>query len=243
VSETILITGFEPFGGMACNPTMDIVAALHGGRVDGRQVVGRILPVVYEGHLDRLKSLVDEVDPAVVIGFGLDTDADCIQIETRGVNHADFTLADNAGVMLKDASLEAGGSAYRLSTFPYDDIRAALEDAHIGAKLSSDAGRYLCNATLFHLLALAARRPQPPLCGFIHVPHASEHLAASPSCAGPDARSPDVLSTGKHALDLDVMIDAARIILRETSMVVRRDFAGLRPYDWRDDAAPQIAAR
>lgn len=238
MSETILITGFEPFGGMASNPTMDIVAALHGGRIDGRQIVGRILPVVYEGHRERLKNLMDEVDPAVVIGFGLDVDADGIQIETRGVNQADFNLADNAGVVLKNIGLEAGGPAHRLSTFPVEDIRAALEDAHIGARLSSDAGRYLCNATLFHLLELAARRPQPPLCGFIHVPHASEHLAQEESRRDTAGRP-----AHQRAMELDIMIDAARLILRETSMVIRRDVPGLRPYDWQETAATQLAAR
>jgi len=239
VSETILITGFEPFGGMACNPTMDIVAALHGGRIDGRQIVGRILPVVFEGHRERLKNLMDEVDPAATIGFGLDVEADCIQIETRGENQADFNLADNAGLVLKNAGLETGGPAYRLSTFPIDDIRTALDEAHIGARLSSDAGRYLCNATLFHLLELAARRPQPPLCGFIHVPHASEHLAMGQSRADATRRPAD-----GRAMNLDIMIDAARLILRETSMALRRDLAGLRPYDWQQDgAAPQLAAR
>jgi len=237
VSETILITGFEPFGGMTCNPTMDIVAALHGARSDGRQIVGRILPVVYEGHRERLKNLVDEVDPAVIIGFGLDVGADRIQIETRGVNQADFDLADNAGSVLKNISLEPNGPAYRLSTFPIDDIRAALDEAHIGAKLSSDAGRYLCNATLFHLLELAMRRPQPPLCGFIHVPHASEHLAAEPSRIGAGKHAT------AHAMDLDSMIAAARLVLRETSMALRRDLGGLRPYDWQAGGTPQLAAR
>ncbi|HEX9448665.1 MAG TPA: hypothetical protein VF920_11825, partial [Dongiaceae bacterium] len=81
MSETILITGFEPFGGILGNPTMDIVAALHGSRLDNRQIVGRILPVAHDGHALRLKSLMDEVEPTLVIGFGLDVDAHGIKLE------------------------------------------------------------------------------------------------------------------------------------------------------------------
>jgi pyroglutamyl-peptidase len=212
VSETILITGFEPFGGIAGNPTMDIVAALHGARIDNRQVVGRILPVTYDGHLLRLKMLMDEVEPALVIGFGLDINALGIQVETQAVNRADFTIPDNAGALLKNVTLEAGGPAYRMSTFPVDEIVAALSAVRIKAAPSGDAGRYLCNATLFHLLDLCASKPQRPLCGFVHVPYATEQLAVGQLFT-------EQLAT---AMPLEMMIEAARIVLRQSSLVIRQ---------------------
>jgi pyrrolidone-carboxylate peptidase len=36
--------------------------------------------------------------------------------------------------------------------------------------LSSDAGQYLCNFTLYHALTWAARHDPPPPVGFIHLP-------------------------------------------------------------------------
>jgi len=233
VSETILVTGFEPFGGIVGNPTMDIVAALHGSRIDGRQIVGRIMPVVYDGHRDRLKSLVDEVDPAVVIGFGLDLDAEGIAIETRAANRADFTLPDNAGALIKGVELDAGGPPYRLSTFPVTEICTALAMTQIKARPSNDAGRYLCNATLFHMLALCAKKPLTPLCGFVHVPPSTEQLAAEQDRRTEPART----------MPLATMIQAARLILRETSMAVRRDLAALRPATWHADEPMQMALR
>lgn len=211
MSETILITGFEPFGGIAGNPTMDIVAALHGARIDNRQVVGRILPVTYDGHCLRLKMLMDEVEPALVIGFGLDVGAQAVQIETRSINRADFDIPDNAGAMLKNVTLDTAGPTYRMSTFPVEDILAALAGAQIKAGPSGDAGRYLCNATLFHLLGLCAAKPQRPICGFVHVPYATEQLA----------KMPDSAARG-HAMPTDMMIEAARIVLRQSSRVVRQ---------------------
>lgn len=234
MSETILITGFEPFGGILGNPTMDIVAALHGSRLDGRQIVGRILPVVYEGHRERLRTLMDEVDPVVAIGFGLDAEATGIQIEARAVNQADFNLPDNAGALLRNIALETNGPAQRLASFPVEDICAALSEARLKAAPSTDAGRYLCNATLFHLLELAAKRPQPPLCGFIHVPHASEQLAAE-TAQNPGAK--------RQAMPLAEMIEAARLILRETSIATRRDGAGMRTYPWQEGAVAELALR
>lgn len=214
------MTGFEPFGGIAGNPTMDIVAALHGARIDNRQVVGRIMPVTYDGHRLRLKALLDEVEPALAIGFGLDTAASGIQLETRAVNTADFQIPDNAGALLKDTRLDDAGPDYRISTFPISDISAALSAAQITASQSMDAGRYLCNATLFHLLDLCSLKPLRPICGFVHVPYSVEQLAEMPAASGADK---------ERAMPLEMMIEAARIILRRSSLAARQTIGVTQP--------------
>ena len=213
MSETILITGFEPFGGIVGNPTMDIVAALHGARIDNRQIVGRILPVTYDGHRLRLKTLIDEVEPALVIGFGLDVEADSVQLEMRAVNNADFSIPDNAGAQLRNVALDPAGPGQRFATFPAADISRALSAVQIKVQQSADAGRYLCNATLFHLLELCAAKPQRPLCGFVHVPYSTEQVA--------DMHQP-AIAIKRRAMPLQMMVDAARIILRQTSLGVRQ---------------------
>jgi len=220
VSETILITGFEPFGGIVGNPTMDIVAALHGARIDNRQVVGRIMPVAYDGHRLRLKALMDEVEPALVIGFGLDISARDIQLETRAVNKADFDMPDNTGALLKNVNLDDAGPSHRIATFPISDISTALSAAQIKASQSMDAGRYLCNATLFHLLDLCGLKPLRPLCGFVHVPYATEQLAEMPTASARDK---------EFAMPLEMMIEAARIILRRSSLAAHRTVVPVQP--------------
>lgn len=220
VSETILITGFEPFGGIAGNPTMDIVAALHGARIDNRQIVGRILPVTYDGHRFRLKTLMDEVEPVLAIGFGLDVDADSVQLETKAVNQADFSIPDNAGALLRDVRLDPAGPAHRLATFPVADISEALAAVQIRARQSVDAGRYLCNATLFHLVEFCAAKPQRPPCGFVHVPYSVEQLGQMRRPAAP---------MRQRAMPLEMMIEAARIILRQSSLISRQTLMPAQP--------------
>src|SRR5260221_2890603 len=191
---------------------MDIVAALHGSRLDNRQIVGRILPVAHDGHALRLKSLMDEVEPTLVIGFGLDVDAHGIKLETVAVNKADFDMPDNNGAWLRNVRLEPTGPACRAATYPIDDICAALSTAGIKAGPSSDAGRHLCNATLFHLLGLCASKPHQPICGFVHVPFSLEQLALSPTPPSGAMR---------RAMSLEAMIDAARIVLRQCAQVTQ----------------------
>lgn len=229
MSETILIIGFEPFGGIAGNPTMDIVAALHGARIDSRQVVGRILPVAYDGHRLRLKTLIDEVEPAVIVGFGLDIKANGIQIETKAINEADFEIPDNAGTLLKNVRLDPGGPNHRTATLPLVDIGSALSAIQIEVTQSADAGRYLCNATLYHLLELAAMKPQQPICGFIHVPYSVEQLALM-------RRPAAAIKT--RAMPLEMMIEAARIILRQSSLVARQGMAVGQPLTKQDWSQP-----
>jgi pyroglutamyl-peptidase len=43
--RAVLVTGFEPYGGLGRNPSADIARRLDGRRIGGQSVVGRVLPV------------------------------------------------------------------------------------------------------------------------------------------------------------------------------------------------------
>ncbi len=105
-------------------------------------------------------------------------------------------------------AIESDGPAARASTIPCAEIRTALLEAGIPARLSNSAGSYLCNATLYSALGLceAARIP----CGFIHLPYASEQVA-------------ELLRSGKGpingeslapSLPIEMMEAAAEIVLQ-----------------------------
>jgi pyroglutamyl-peptidase len=168
----ILITGFEPFAGLAYNPSADVAASLDGQEIGGRRVVARLLPVDFARYRAELAALLAETAPALYIGFGLASGEDMIRVERFGVNLADFDIADNAGAKHIGREIEPSGPAARASTLPCAEIRAALLEAGIPARLSNSAGSYLCNATLYSALGLCAMP-----CGFIHLPYASEQVA------------------------------------------------------------------
>ena len=172
---SVLITGFEPFAGLATNPSAEIAVALDGTEIGGRRVVGRLLPVDFARYNAALGALLKEHAPEIYIGFGLATGEDMIRIERFGVNLADFDIPDNAGARHVGQKIEAEGPAARSSTLPCAEIRAALLEAGIPARLSNSAGSYLCNATLYSALGLCAARKTA--CGFIHLPYASEQVA------------------------------------------------------------------
>ncbi|GAB2178405.1 pyroglutamyl-peptidase I [Dongia sp. agr-C8] len=201
----ILITGFAPFAGLDSNPSADIAASLDGREIGGRRIVGRLLPVDFARYQAALEALLRETAPALYVGFGLATGEDMIRLERFGVNLADFEIPDNAGARLTGRKIEAEGPDARAATIPCAEIRAALLDAGIPARLSNSAGSYLCNATLYSALGLCAARGTP--CGLIHLPYASEQVAALLREGSLNGES------AAPSLPIEMMVAAAEIAL------------------------------
>jgi pyroglutamyl-peptidase len=175
--RVVLITGFEPYGGRGRNPAAEIAKALEGQTIEGHRVVGRTLPVSYRGLEDRLAALIEEQNPVVAISLGLWPGEPTIRLERFGVNLADFEIADNDGATLVDEAIEANGPTGRFATLPLRAIEQALLAGGIPVRLSSTAGTFLCNATLYCLMRLIERPSRAAVGGFIHVPYMPEQVA------------------------------------------------------------------
>jgi pyroglutamyl-peptidase len=177
MAETALITGFEPYGGRALNPSAQLALALDGARIGGLRVMGRSWPVAFAGLAERIDAAIDEAQPALVIALGLCPGEAMIRLERFAVNLADFDIADNAGARPRDAAIARDGAVARAATLPLRAIEQALLATGIPARLSTSAGTYLCNATLFTLLGAVERRGWRIPCGFIHLPYLPQQVA------------------------------------------------------------------
>jgi len=175
--RVVLITGFEPYGGRGRNPSAEVAKALEGQTIAGHRVVGRTLPVSYRGLAGRLAALIDEQKPVVVMSLGLWPGEPAIRLERHGLNLADFDIADNDGATLVDAAIEASGATGRFASLPLRAIEQALLAGGIPARLSSTAGTFLCNATLYNLMRIIEERSPAAVGGFIHVPYMPEQVA------------------------------------------------------------------
>lgn len=165
--RTALVTGFEPYGGMAHNPSAEIARRLDGVKIGGVPVVGRLLPVDIAKLDGALKAALAGLDPVAVILLGLAPGEACIRLERVALNLADFPIPDNAGTKTRDQPLERHGEAGRLSRLPLRAIERRLLGMGIPARLSESAGTYLCNAAMYRALGWLPRRVP---CGFIHLP-------------------------------------------------------------------------
>jgi pyroglutamyl-peptidase len=169
--STVLVTGFDPFGGSPVNPSWDAVHALHGRVIDGHEVIGGEIPTVFGASLDRLEALLEEHRPRLVICTGQAAGRAAISLERVAINVNDARIPDNVGARPIDQPIVAGGPAAYFTTLPIKAMLQALLDGGVRAEVSQTAGTFVCNQTFYGLMHLLAQaRWQGVRGGLIHVP-------------------------------------------------------------------------
>jgi len=167
---TILVTGFEPFGGEPVNSSWEGARPLDGWEWRGKRVVARRIPCAYEAALAHLRAAMREVKPSVIIGMGQAAGRGELSIERVAVNLDDSPQPDNEGDVRRDVRvIESAPPAY-LSDLPIAAILDALRAAEIPAAESLSAGAFVCNHFFFGACHARARSRRAIRVGFIHVP-------------------------------------------------------------------------
>lgn len=168
---TVLLTGFKPFAGDTENPTERAVREVASRWNGESRLVAEVLPVEFEGAAVRLRALIDEHSPDVIICTGLAANRDRISVERVAVNLIDAPIADNAGHQPRDTSVIDGAPAAYFATLPVKAIVAAVAASGIPAGESLSAGSYVCNTAMYTVLDAAASHTKA---GFVHVPFATD---------------------------------------------------------------------
>jgi pyroglutamyl-peptidase len=169
---TVLLTGFGPFPSVAVNATMILVprlAELAGKQFPGVRFVVEVLPTEWAAAPRCVERLIEQHRPDVVLHFGVSSRARGFEIETRGLNICAMA-ADAAGLLPTSERIAARGPEQYRSLLPVAAIVQRLRQRGIKAFASRDAGTYLCNRTLFHILSIEGKYPELTRAGFIHVP-------------------------------------------------------------------------
>jgi pyroglutamyl-peptidase len=188
---TVLVTGFEPFGGDAVNPSALVAHALHGKRIGGHRVVAVELPCVFDQSIAVLKAAIKTHSPALVLCLGQAGGRAALSFERIAVNINDARIADNAGAQPIDTRVidSPRAPAAYFSTLPIKAMQHAVARAGIAAEVSQTAGTFVCNHVFYGLMhALKARRSAgasgsrpAPRGGFVHVPYLPEQTNSAPS--------------------------------------------------------------
>ncbi len=193
----VLVTGFEPFGGGAVNPSQRLVEELAAAPPAGVELETMVLPVTYARSAEALRAAVRATEPDVVICFGQADGRTGISVERFAHNLDSAEPADNDGVSSGAEIDPAGPVAYR-STLPVTEIVGALRAEGIPAAESRDAGGFLCNHVFYVLMrVLEQERPQARG-GFVHVPLLPEQA----------------LDRTAASMPLELLVRAAHIVLR-----------------------------
>jgi pyroglutamyl-peptidase len=168
----VLITGFGPFPGAPFNPTQLLVARLAKRRrlaLTDLDAVVHVFPTSYAAVDLQLKALVAQHQPDVIVMFGLAGRTKGLRIETLARNRTPRVFPDIEGTVPKHGIIKHDAGAMR-GRAPFARLAAAARAAGLPARLSRDAGRYVCNYSYWRALETAAQPGGPVVVAFVHVP-------------------------------------------------------------------------
>ena len=185
---TVLLTGFGPFPGVPVNETARLVpalAAIARGAFKDHTIRHEILPTEWSLAPVRLTALLETHKPVLALHFGVAQDATGFRVECEGHNACRLS-PDAMGDVPSCLKLLADGAVSQSVTVPVEQIVQRLRCLGLAAYASPDAGRYLCNAILYHSLTAATRCQHGFRAGFIHLPTdlAGPHLTFDGALSG-----------------------------------------------------------
>jgi len=168
---TVLVTGFDPFGGSPVNPSWDAIHALHGREIAGHRIVGGEIPTVFGASLQRLQALMEQHQPRLVLCTGQAGGRPSISLERVAINVNDARIPDNVGARPIDVPIVPDGPAAYFTTLPIKAMLQALVEGGVRAEVSQTAGTFVCNQTFYGLMHLLAQpRWEGVRGGLVHVP-------------------------------------------------------------------------
>jgi pyroglutamyl-peptidase len=203
--KTILLTGFEPFGGESINPSWEIARALDGQEILGARVVARCLPCVFGEANKVLRQALQELYPSLVMALGQAAGRAELSLERVAINVDDARIADNSGQQPIDQPVLEGGPAAYFSTLPIKAMVAGLRAAGFPAGVSQTAGTFVCNHVFYglqHCLHGSSVRS-----GFMHIPLLPQQAAHLP---------------GQASMAMPTMVEGVALAL-ELALQVRAD--------------------
>jgi pyroglutamyl-peptidase len=209
MTATLLLTGFEPFGGEFVNPSWEIARALDGWVCEGRTVRAVRLPCAFGDALRTLDDALAAHRPELVICLGQAGGRAEISIERVALNVDDARIPDNLGRQPIDAAVVPEGPAAYFSTLPIKALAHDLRGSGIAAAVSNTAGTFVCNHVFYALMHRLATTPALAQArgGFVHVPYTPEQVAERP---------------GTPAMALATQVEGIRLALR-SALLTRED--------------------
>ena len=212
---SILVTGFGPFPGAPFNPTGPLVARLLRLRrpaLGDVELSGHIFPVTYRAVDHELPELLAKHRPHALLMFGLASRTPYVRIETRARNAVTTLWPDASHARVRKGSISGGVDAMMFGPHTAKLFRAALGTG-LDARVSRDAGSYLCNYLSWRAIEATCGDGGPRLAAFVHVP---------PLARGTESRR----KNAAHRVTLEELVDAGEAMLLEMVRLTRQAVRG-----------------
>jgi pyroglutamyl-peptidase len=199
--ETVLVTGFEPFGGEKTNPSWDVCAQLRE-EIAGMRVETCRVPCEFRNSIEVVAAAIERLHPAIVILLGQAGGRSRMGVERVAINIDDARIADNAGAQPVDETIAPNGPPAYFATVPVKAMAAAMRAAGVPTEVSNSAGTYVCNHLMFGVLHFIAASGYRTRAGFIHMPYSEAQVL--------DKRNEPAMAIATMAKGVEAAIAAAR---------------------------------
>ena len=176
----ILVTGFDPFGGEKVNPAYEAVK-LMPDNIAGAEIIKLEIPTVFSKSALAVEAGIEKYHPDVVVNVGQAGGRSCVTIEKVAINLAEARIPDNDGEQPLNVPLKEDGENAYFSLLPVNAIVKNVREHGLPCHVSYTAGTYVCNAVMYNVLYMAAKKYPKLRAGFIHVPYACEQVVDKPN--------------------------------------------------------------
>jgi pyroglutamyl-peptidase len=169
----ILFTGFGRFPGAPFNPSGVLASRLVKRRrpaFDGVERIAHVFPTAYAVVDRELPVLIAKHKPDALVMFGLAGRTPHIRIETQARNRTTPVFPDADGVVPVSTRIVLPSTGSLRGRAPFRRLLQAAKASGVKAKLSRDAGAYLCNYSYWRGIEAAAKSGGPKLVVFVHIP-------------------------------------------------------------------------
>ena len=171
MGRTLLVTGFDPFGGAAVNPSWEAVKRLPE-RIGDLTVHKIQIPTVFGKAAETVLETAERIRPDVILCIGQAGGRGAVTPERIAVNIRDARIPDNAGNQPKGDFVVTQGPAAYFATVPVMAMADAICAVGLPGTVSNSAGAFVCNDVLYSLLHHFAGTKTKV--GFVHVPYLPE---------------------------------------------------------------------
>ena len=169
-TRTILVTGFEPFGGEAVNASWEAARKLDGWRLGEFAAVAGLLPCAYDASVKELIRAIETLKPEAILMTGQAARRAVVCVERFARNLDDAAAPDNLGHLRKAVAIAEGAPERLEAAAPVKAIAGAIREAGIPARVSRSAGGFVCNHLYFGALQYLRDTGRATPAVFVHLP-------------------------------------------------------------------------
>ena len=198
---TVLVTGFGPFPGAHFNPTPEMVRRLVRSRhpaLHGVRLTAHVFVTSYTDVDAALPALLAKHRPDIVLMFGLAARTPFLRIETTARQARSRLKPDAAGVLPDIRNARRDGITALRGRAPLRRLLSVARAVGTDARLSHNAGWYLCNELYWRVLEQDHGGPGTAV--FVHVPQIVRNARPTARCPRRRIEMADLLRAGEAIL-------------------------------------------